>query len=62
MSEDYIKNHFDDIKKYENVIENRMCDDCTIENILNDNKNVLELAKKYKVNYILFDEKYEVDI
>ena len=62
MSENYIKNHFDDIKKYENVIENRMCDDCTIENVLNDNKVVLELVKKYDVNYILVDEKYEFDI
>ncbi len=62
MSENYIKNHFDDIKKYENVIENRLCDDCTIENVFNDNKNILELAKKYNVNYILIDDKYEIDI
>ena len=62
MSEDYIKNHFDDIKKYENVIENRLCDDCTIENVFNDNKNILELAKKYNVNYVLIDDKYEIDI
>ena len=62
MSENYIKNHFDDIKKYENVIENRLCDDCIIENVLNDNKSVLELAKKYNVNYVLIDDKYEIDI
>ena len=62
MSENYIKNHFDDIKKYENVIENRLCDDCTIENVFNDNKNILELAKKYNVNYVLIDDKYEIDI
>ena len=62
MSENYIKNHFDDIKKYENVIEHRLYDDCTIENVLNDNKNILELAKKYNVNYILIDDKYEIDI
>jgi 2-phosphoglycerate kinase len=62
MSENYIKNHFDDIKKYENVIEHRLYDDCTIENVLSDNKNILELAKKYNVNYILIDDKYEIDI
>jgi 2-phosphoglycerate kinase len=62
MSENYIKNNFDDIKKYENVIEHRLCDDCTIENVLSDNKNILELAKKYNVNYILIDDKYEIDI
>jgi 2-phosphoglycerate kinase len=60
MSENYIKNHFNDIKKYENVIENRLCDDCTIESILNDNKNVLDLAKKYNVNCVLIDDKYEI--
>ena len=60
MSEKYIKNHFDDIKKYENIIENRLCDDCTIENVLNDNKNVLEFVKKYNVNYVLIDDEYEI--
>ena len=62
MSENYIKNHFDDIKKYENVIEKRLCDDCTIESVLNDNLNFLELAKKYNINYILIDDKYKIDI
>ena len=62
MSENYIKNHFDDIKKYENVIEHRLYDDCTIENVFNDNKNVLERAKVHSVNYILIDDKYEIDI
>ena len=62
MSENYIKNHFDDIKKYENVIEHRLCDDCTIENVLSDNKNILDKAKKHNVNYILIDDKYEFDI
>ncbi len=62
MSQKYIKNHFDDIKKYENVIENRLCDDCAIETLIKDNLIVLELAKKYNVNYILIDEKYEIDI
>ncbi|MBR6551417.1 MAG: adenylate kinase [Clostridia bacterium] len=62
MSENYIKNHFEDIKKYENVIEKRLCDDCTIENLIKDNLRVLEQVKKYNVNYILVDDKYEIDI
>lgn len=62
MSENYIKNHFDDIKKYENVIENRLCDDCAIETLIKDNLTVLELAKVHNVNYILIDDKYEIDI
>ena len=35
--QDYIKNHFDDIKKYENVAEKRLYDDFTIEDALFDN-------------------------
>jgi len=63
MSKDYITNHFDDIKKYANVIENRLDDEwCTFESVSEDNAQVLELAKKHNVNYILIDDKYEVDI
>lgn len=62
ISEDYIKNHFEDIKNYANVIENRLCDDCTLENVLADNANVLENAKKHDVDYILIDDKYEINI
>ena len=63
MSENYIKNHFDDIKKYANVIENRLDDtDFTKESAINDNAQVLALAKKHNVNYILIDDKYEIDI
>ena len=63
MSENYIKNHFDDKKKYANVIENRLDDtDFTMESAINDNAQVLALAKKHNVNYILIDDKYEIDI
>ncbi len=63
MSEAYIKNHFSDIKEYANIIENRLDDDwCTMESVLADNEQILKLAKVHKVNYILIDEKYEIDI
>ena len=63
MSENYIRNHFDDIKKYASIIENRLDDEyCTLESVLTDNAHVLELAQKYKVNHILIDDKYEVDV
>lgn len=62
MSEEYIKSHFDDIKNYANVIEKRLDDDCTLEGVLEDNAKNLRLAKQYGVNYILIDNKYEVDI
>lgn len=63
MSENYVRNHFDDIKKYAGIIENRLDDAwCTMESVLADNTHVLELAQKHKVNYILIDDEYKVDI
>ena len=63
MSEDYIRNNFADIKKYANVIENRLDDDyCTLESVLEDNAEFLKLAKIHNVNYILIDDKYEINI
>ena len=63
MSEKYINGHFDDIKKYASVIENRLDDSwCTKESVLEDNANILALAKKHNVNYILIDGEYKIDI
>ena len=62
MSEKYIKNHFADIKAYANVIEARIDDDCTIESVLADNAQILALAQKHNANYILIEDRYEIDI
>lgn len=63
MSENYIRNHFDDIKKYGNVIENRLDDEnCTLDSVLKDNAQFSKLAQKSKMNYILIDDPYKIDI
>lgn len=63
MSKDYIEKHFDDIKQFANIIENRGDDsDCTKENILKDNIHNLEMCQQYGCNYILIEEDYKVDI
>ena len=62
MSENYIKNHFEDIMNYASVIENRLNDDCTIDNLLQDNMQLLELCKKHNANYMLIDNEYKIDI
>ena len=63
MSEGYIRNHFDNIKKYANVIENRLDDDwCTMDRVIEDNVEILELAQKHNVNYILIEDNYEIHI
>lgn len=63
MSEKYIKEHFRDIKFYASAIENRLQDeDCTLESVLEDNAQTLELAKQNGVNTILIDQEYKIDI
>lgn len=63
MSEHYIRNYFDNIKKYANVVEHRLGDEgCTMEHVLQENARFLELAQKHRVNYVLIHDKYEIPI
>ena len=63
MSENYIRNHFADIKSYANVIESRLDDDyCTVESVLKDNAQFMKLAKEYNVDYVLIDDTYGIEI
>lgn len=59
MSEEYIKSHFSEIKKYASVIESRIDDEwCTLESVLRDNAKMLKNAIKHKLDYMLIDGKY----
>lgn len=61
MSEKYIRNHFPDIQRYANAVEARLDDgDCTLERLLADNAETLELAKRHGANYVLIDNAYEI--
>ena len=63
MSENYIINHFNNIKKYANVIEKRLGDEwCTIESVLEENARFMELSQKNNTKYVLIDDKYKIDI
>lgn len=62
MSEGYISNHFDDIKRFENVIEKRLYDDFSLENALEENARFLELCRTHGITPVLIDGKYETDI
>ena len=63
MSESYINNHFEDITAFANIIEKRLDDsDFTIESAIKENKEYLSLAQKHRVNYILIDNKYEINV
>lgn len=63
FSENYINDHFDDIKRYANVIEKRLDDeDCTLENVLADNASVLSALRQHDLPYVLIDDRYDIDI
>lgn len=62
MSEKYIRNNFYSIVKYADVAECRIDDDCSVENVLRDNAKFAEFAKKDRVNCILIEDKYDVNI
>lgn len=62
MSENYIRKHFDDIKKHASDIENRLDDSyCTLESVLRDNAETLENCQKYGTEYLLIEKEYNVD-
>lgn len=62
MSEHYIRRHFDDIRQYADVIETRLDDDCTLEQLLLDNRHTLEMCRRYGILPVLIDETYAPDI
>ncbi len=63
MSEQYIRLHFEDIKNFANVIEQRLDDsDYTMEFALQDNAQMLEMCKRYNIKYLLIDDDYHVDL
>lgn len=59
MSENYIRSHYDDIKAYASTIEQRGDDaDCTMESLLADNREVLEMCRLQGAEYMLIDSQY----
>ena len=63
MSDKYIENHFDDIRKFASIIEDRGDDeDWSIETARKDNAQMLEQCQRHGAEYILVDEEYRVDI
>ena len=63
MSERYIHNRFDDIRKFASVIEERGEDEeCTLESVCRDNAYMLEQCIRHRAEYILIDEEYQIDL
>ena len=62
MSAEYIENNFSDIIRFENIIENRITIDINKRDLISENNKNLELCKKYGLEYVLIDKKYEITI
>ena len=62
MSKEYITKHFKDIKKYSEIIERRVDKNLKMEQLIKDNERVLKQAQKYKVNYLLINDKYKIKL
>lgn len=62
MSENYIVNNFKNIVKFESIIENRKYkENIDIDELIKENRYNLEMCKKYNNEYILIDDKYNID-
>lgn len=62
MTEAYIRNHFEDIRGYANIIEQRPADDCTMEALVKENRQTLEAVIANNLDYILIDNSYEIGL
>ena len=61
MSENYIVNNFDLIKKKANIIEQRLDDsDITIKYLIDENLYYLQGCMKHNLKYIYIDKEYNV--
>ena len=63
MTEEYIRNNYQDIIKYENIIEQRkQQESIDIENLIEENKYNLNMCENYKNRYILINDKYDIKL
>lgn len=60
MTEEYIRNHFDDILNNACIIEKRLCDDLSLDEIIEQNRYYSDFGKKYSSDIILINEEYEL--
>ena len=60
MSRKYIEERFSDIEKYANVIEQRLCDALSKEELIAENTHNLAMCKAYDLPYILIDGEYNL--
>lgn len=63
MSEEYIEEHFEEIKAHASDVERRLDDAwCTKSLLLEENARNLASCKRYGLDYVLIGDCYEVDL
>ena len=63
MTRKYIEENFSEIKKYANIIENRIDDsDCTKDRLISENEYYINMCRKYGFNCVLSDDCYNIKI
>ena len=62
MSNNYLRNHFDDVIRYENIIEKRLSNDASQNDLIKDNEYILKKCIENQNDYILIDNDYIVDL
>lgn len=61
MSENYLRNHFDDVKNHADDIERRADDDIDLERLVRCNNYFLARCRECNAPYLLIDETYRLD-
>ena len=60
LSRQYIENHFDDVLRYANVIERRLDDGVSRNELIAENERNLRLCQENNLPYILIDGEYRI--
>ena len=63
MTEEYIRNNYDAILRYENSIEQRKEQNgIDIKELIEEDNFNLQMCKKFKNKYILIKDKYDINL
>ena len=62
MTEAYLRARFDDVRRYANVVENRISDGLCLEAIIRDNAENLAKCRQHGCEVLLIDGEYQVEL
>lgn len=62
MTEAYLRARFDDMRRYANVVENRISDGLCLEALIRDNAVNLARCREHGCEVLLIDSEYQVEL